>query len=71
MAFASAASTFACAVRVRRADSAERVDGKSVMQMLMLACTFGTEIEIECDGSDEGAAIDALVQLVDSRFEEE
>jgi phosphocarrier protein len=56
---------------VRRTDSEERVDGKSVMQMLMLACTQGTEIEIECDGADEGAALDALARMVEARFEEE
>ena len=42
-----------------------------MMQMLMLACTHGTEIEIECDGPDEREAMDALMKLVESRFEEE
>ena len=41
------------------------------MQMLMLACTHGTEIEIHCEGADEQPALDALVRLVESRFEEE
>lgn len=71
MAFASAAAAFACVVQVRRTDSDELVDGKSVMQMLMLACTHGTEIEIRCDGPDEAAAIDALARMVEQRFEEE
>ena len=71
MAFASAAAGFACAVQVRRTDSEERVDGKSVMQMLMLACTQGTEIEIACDGTDEQAALDALAGMVEARFQEE
>ncbi len=71
MAFASAAGGFRASVRVRRADASEQVDGKSVMQMLMLACTQDTEIEIVCDGADEQAAMDTLVKLVESRFEEE
>ena len=71
MGFASAAGGFHCSVKVRRTDSGELVDGKSVMQMLMLACTHGTEIEIQCEGADEQAAMDALVRLVESRFEEE
>ena len=71
MTFASTAAGFGCAVRVRRTDGTERVDGKSVMQMLMLACTHGTEIEIECEGPDEREAMDALMKLVESRFEEE
>ncbi len=71
MAFASMAGTFRCAIKVHRMDNEERVDGKSVMQMLMLACTQGTEIEIEADGVDAGEAIAALRILVEGRFEEE
>ena len=71
MAFASAAGGFRSSIKVRRADAQELVDGKSVMQMLMLACTHDTEIEIVADGADEQAAMDALVKLVESRFEEE
>jgi len=71
MAFASAASGFACGVKVRRGDNHELVDGKSVMQMLMLACTHGTEIEIQTDGHDEVQAMDTLAQMVHNRFEEE
>ena len=52
-------------------DNQERVDGKSVMQMLMMACTQGTEIEIEADGVDALEAISALRQLIESKFEEE
>ena len=71
MAFASAAAGFGCSVQVRRSDSDERVDGKSVMQMLMLACTQGTEIEITCEGADEQAAMDVLARMVEARFEED
>ncbi len=59
MAFASMAGTFRCAIKVHRIDNQERVDGKSVMQMLMLACTQGTEIEIEADGVDSAETIAA------------
>ncbi len=71
MAFASMAGSFTCSIQVHRMDNQERVDGKSVMQMLMMACTQGTEIEIEADGVDACAAIAALRLLVESRFEEE
>lgn len=71
MAFASMAGTFRSAVKVTRTDNPERVDGKSVMQILMLACTQGTEIEIEAEGDDEREAVAALCKLVESRFEEE
>jgi phosphocarrier protein len=71
MAFVDAASKFASDVRVRRTDVPEEVDGKSIMQMLLLAATQGTELEIECDGPDADAALAELVRLVESRFDEE
>ena len=71
MAFVELASAHACDVTVRRADGDEEVDGKSIMQMLLLAATAGTELEISCDGVDEGAAAAALKALVDSGFDEE
>ena len=46
MAFVDAANGFECEVRVRRTDGDETVDGKSIMQMLLLAATQGTELEI-------------------------
>jgi len=71
MAFVELANAHACDVTVRRADGDEEVDGKSIMQMLLLAATAGTELEISCDGVDEGAAAAALKALVDSGFDEE
>ena len=71
MAFVDAASGFPCDVRVRRADGDEVVDGKSIMQMLLLAATQGTELEITCEGEGAASALAALVQLVERRFDEE
>lgn len=71
MSFVEAASRFKSTVTVRRCDSEERVDGKSIMQMLLLAGTQGTQLEICCDGGDEAEAIAALVALVNRRFDEE
>jgi phosphocarrier protein len=71
MAFVDAASGFPCDVRVRRADGDEVVDGKSIMQMLLLAATQGTELEITCEGERAAGALAALVQLVERRFDEE
>lgn len=71
MTFVETASKFAAGVTVRRADSDETVDGKSIMQMLLLAGTQGTELEICVDGTDEQTAIAALVQLVERRFDED
>ncbi|MFO0962354.1 MAG: HPr family phosphocarrier protein [Phycisphaerales bacterium] len=71
MAFVELASTFGSDVKVRRADNEEEVDGKSIMQMLLLAATQGTEIEIDAPGADGDAALRALVKLVESKFDEE
>ncbi|MBM4100931.1 MAG: HPr family phosphocarrier protein [Phycisphaerae bacterium] len=71
MTFVQCANAFASSVRVRRCDAAEWVDGKSIMQMLLLAATCGSHIEIECTGNDEQAALDALLDLVNRRFDEE
>jgi len=71
MTFVEAASRFAASVTVRRCDSEERVDGKSIMQILLLAGTCGTTLEITCDGADEAEAIAALTALVNRRFDED
>jgi phosphocarrier protein len=71
MAFVDAANGFECDVRVRRTDGDETVDGKSIMQMLLLAATHGTELEIACDGADASTALAALLQLVETKFDEE
>lgn len=47
-----------------------RVNAKSIMGVMMLAAGMGTEVEIEADGDDEQAAIQALRSLIDSKFGE-
>ncbi|MEY3021487.1 MAG: phosphocarrier protein HPr [Planctomycetota bacterium] len=71
MAFVEEAMRFVAAIGVTKRGDGETVDGKSILQMLMLAGTCGSVIEISADGPDEADAIAALVQLVESRFGEE
>lgn len=71
MTFAEKAGEYTSTITVRRLDSSEEVDGKSIMQMLMLAGTMGTELEIIANGDDASDALDALTELVKSRFDEE
>jgi phosphocarrier protein len=47
-----------------------RVNAKSIMGVLMLAASKGSIIEIEVDGSDEEAALAALRELINNRFDE-
>ena len=69
MAFVDLANKFACDIQVRKA--AETVDGKSVMQMMLLAATQGTRLTVEADGLDAVEAVRALEGLVLDRFDEE
>jgi len=73
MAFVDLATGFGCAITVERTDQqpAERVDGKSIMQMMMLAATQGTELLIRADGTDAKQACQRLKELVDSGFDED
>ena len=47
-----------------------RVNAKSIMGVMMLAAGLGTEVEVETDGVDEQAAMDALLALIESKFGE-
>ncbi|WP_028534700.1 HPr family phosphocarrier protein [Paludibacterium yongneupense] len=47
-----------------------RVNGKSIMGVMMLAAAKGTTVELEVDGSDESVAMAALVALINNRFDE-
>ena len=72
MVFVETACKFRSDVAVRRCDQNEFVDGKSIMQLMMLAATHGTEIEITAENdADATDAIKELVSLVQSKFQEE
>ena len=47
-----------------------RVNGKSIMGVMMLAASQGTKILVEVEGADEVEAAAALAALVAARFEE-
>ncbi|BAL97738.1 MAG: HPr family phosphocarrier protein [Rubrivivax sp.] len=47
-----------------------RVNAKSIMGVMMLAAGLGAEVEIETEGEDEQAAMDALRALIDGKFGE-
>lgn len=42
----------------------KKVNAKSIMGIMSLAISSGTEIKIEANGSDEEQAVQSLVQLV-------
>jgi len=46
------------------------VNGKSIMELLMLAAKQGEQITIKCIGEDESEALKAIIELINRRFDE-
>jgi len=61
-----AASKFESGVWISR--NGRRVNAKSIMGVMMLAAGLGSTIELETDGPDEAAAIDAIEALFRDKF---
>jgi len=72
MQFVDVANQFMSDVKVYKGgDEPEEADGKSVMQMIILAATEGTPLKIEASGEDAELAVTKLAELVDGKFGEE
>ncbi len=69
MQFVDTAVAHQASITVRKGD--QSVDGKSIMQMMMLAAVKGAELEIIAEGADAEKACETLRKLIDSRFGEE
>lgn len=46
------------------------VNGKSILGVMTLAAEFGSEMELIFEGADEKKALDTVVGLFESKFEE-
>ncbi|MGB0466334.1 MAG: HPr family phosphocarrier protein [Pontibacterium sp.] len=62
-------SRFASDIKISKAD--RQVDGKSIMSVMMLAASKGTELKFNIEGEDEQAAMDAVEVLINNRFDED
>jgi len=62
------AGAFPCEVWISKGD--RRVNGKSIMGVMMLAAGMGSDITLETDGPQEQEAMDALLALVAGKFGE-
>jgi phosphocarrier protein len=51
--------------------NSQRVNGKSIMGVMMLAASKGTRVIIHAKGSDAAESIDQLEQLINNRFDED
>jgi phosphocarrier protein len=67
--FVKTANKFTCDIFVEK--DGERVNGKSIMGLMMLAAGPGSRLTIIAEGTDGGTALDAIEELVARKFDEE
>ncbi len=60
---------FSSAISIRK--DGRCVDGKSIMSVMMLAASKGTELVISAEGEDEQEALNAVEHLINNRFDED
>lgn len=66
--FVSCASAYSSNITMSKDD--QQVDAKSIMSVMLLAASKGTELDLCIDGSDEEDALQAITSLIDNRFDE-
>lgn len=64
-----AAARFQSEITVTKDGS--RVNARSIMGLMMLAASLGSEIGIEATGPDQDAAMKAMLALIEAKFGEE
>jgi phosphocarrier protein len=67
--FVQTASCFKSEVKIRK--NGEEVDGKSILGLLLLAASQGTQITVAVAGEDEATALAAVEDLICRCFDEE
>jgi phosphocarrier protein HPr len=68
-AFVRTANRFSCEIFVER--GGEKVNGKSIMGLLMLAAGPGTKLTIHAHGPDAHAALGEIEALIKRKFDED
>ena len=66
--FVNVANRFRSSVKVEK--DGNEVDGKSILGILTLAAVQGSLIILKVSGDDEERALEALVALIDNKFQE-
>jgi len=66
--FVNLANRFSASVKIVK--DGNEIDGKSILGILTLAATQGSEIRLVAAGKDEESALAALVELINNRFDE-
>jgi phosphocarrier protein len=63
------ASSFSSHIEIEK--DGRRVNGKSIMGVMMLAAGKGSKITLYADGADEQESMDRLEELINNRFNED
>lgn len=66
--FVNLANRFRSLVKIEK--DGNEIDGKSILGILTLAAVQGSQITIKVSGDDEQKALEALVALIDNKFQE-
>jgi len=67
--FVQLASSFTSHIEIEK--DKRRVNGKSIMGVMMLAAGKGSEVTLYTDGEDEEESMSKLEELINNRFNEE
>ena len=67
--FVHAANRFKARVTLTR--GAKSMDGKSILGILLLAASHGTQLTLSAEGEDEAEAVAALAELIEGGFGED
>ena len=66
--FVSTASSFSSHVEIEK--NGHRVNGKSIMGVMMLAAGIGSQLVLHVNGNDANPCMDALTALINDKFGE-
>ena len=67
--FVKTANRFECDIFVEK--DGERVNGKSIMGLMMLAAGPGSKLTVICEGTDCDEALDEIEALIHRKFDEQ
>jgi phosphocarrier protein len=67
--FVKTANRFTCDIFVEK--DGEKVNGKSIMGLMMLAAGQGSKLQIRCEGPDAERALEEIEELIKGRFNED
>ena len=67
--FVEVTSSYDSNIEISNGD--KTVDGKSILSVMMLAASPGSELTLKIDGNDESEVLDAIIALVNNNFGQE